>query len=341
MHEISSSSRLFLTLQVIAAIRLSRSYTLRTTAGLKSQSDTLDKEMTDPGPAQRYRFGAFEADASTRELRKQGIRIKLNAQPFQVLVMLLERPGEVLTREQISRELWPDGIFVDSEHGVNSAVNRIREALGDTASNPRFVETLARRGYRFVAPVERIALSDNPYPQLSKIPSSIEKVQIAPQIESELPRRGWILSSPQELPKTSYSVVQTLFVLLQLMYIGFYVGALANLAEIENLFSALPRATLILTVMIVTAGILIPVRAFLLSAVLFHAPRAREKILKIWPFLLPLDELWSLSPFLLLHHINFGLALACTALLVYSPFAQRSLVLMGAGGIDPEISTVH
>ena len=76
----------------------------------------------------------------------------------------------------------------------------------------------------------------------------------------------------------------------------------------------------------------------MLSAVLFHAPGAREKFLKIWPFLLPLDELWSLSPFLLLHHINFGLALACTALLVYSPFAQRSLVLMGAGGARGGIS---
>jgi hypothetical protein len=73
------------------------------------------------------------------------------------------------------------------------------------------------------------------------------------------------------------------------------------------------------------------VRAFVLCAVLFHAPGAREKFLRIWPFLLALDELWSLSPFLLLHHINFGLALSCTTLLVYSPFAQRSLVLMGAG----------
>jgi cholera toxin transcriptional activator len=294
--------------------------------------------MTEPGPVQRYRFGVFEADASTGELRKHGIRIKLNAQPFQVLVMLLERPGEVLTREQISRELWPDGIFVDSEHGVNSAVNRIREALGDTASSPRFVETLARRGYRFVAPVERITFSENPSPQMSKTPSSITRVQTVVPAETTTTLRSRILSSPQELPKTPYPIVQTLFILLQLMYIGFYVGALANLAEIENLFSALPKASLLLIVMIVTAGILIPVRAFLFSAVLFHAPRARGKILKIWPFLLPLDELWALSPFLLLHHINFGLALACTALLVYSPFAQRSLVLMGAGGIDHKIS---
>ena len=103
--------------------------------------------MTETPPAPRYRFGAFEADAATGELRRQGIRIKLSAQPFQVLLMLLERPAELLTREEISRSLWPDGTFVDYEHGVNSAVNRIREALGDTAGNPRFVETLARRGY--------------------------------------------------------------------------------------------------------------------------------------------------------------------------------------------------
>jgi len=122
------------------------------------------------------------------------------------------------------------------------------------------------------------------------------------------------------------------------MYVAFYVGALANVAEIEDLFSSLPHATLTLTVMIVTAGLLIPVRAFLLSAVLFRAPGGRQKILRIWPFLLPFDELWSLSPFLLLHHISFGLALSCTALLVYSPFAQRALVLMGAGGSDAKLT---
>ncbi len=116
---------------------------------------TLKLRMTEPQTASRYRFGVFEADASSGELRRQGVRIKLNAQPFQVLLLFLGRPGEILTREGISRELWPDGTFVDYEHGVNSAVNRIREALGDTASNPRFIETLARRGYRFVAPVER------------------------------------------------------------------------------------------------------------------------------------------------------------------------------------------
>ncbi|MGD0444408.1 MAG: winged helix-turn-helix domain-containing protein [Edaphobacter sp.] len=297
--------------------------------------------MTDLRTARRYRFGAFEVDTAAGELRRQGIRIKLNAQPFHVLSMLLERPGELLTREEISRELWPDGTFVDYEHGVNSAVNRIREALGDTAINSRFVETLARRGYRFVAPVERIAPDEVPSPSvpessvLSSSLDSSERAAVAAAPKPQLLDR--ILASPEDLPKTSYPVVQTLFVLLQVMYLSFYIGALANLAEIEDLFSGLPRATLTLTALIVTAGIMIPVRAFVISMVLFHAPGVRKKILKMWPFLLLLDEMWSLSPFLLLHHISFGLALACTGLLVYSPFAQRSLVLMGAGAMDREV----
>jgi DNA-binding winged helix-turn-helix (wHTH) protein len=313
----------------------------------------MSEHTTDLRPDRRYRFGAFEADAGTKELRKQGVRIKLNAQPFQVLLLLMDRPGQLLTREEISRELWPDGTFVDYEHGVNSAVNRIREALGDTANNPRFVETLARRGYRFVAPVERIIRSDdspttaaNDNPSTGEAAVTSEQMELPaeqaalPSLPTEAPTEpepkllSRILASPQELPKASYPVVQTLFVLLQLMYLSFYVGALANLAEIEGLLSPLPRSAQVFLVLIVTAAVLIPVRAFVLSAALFHAPGVRGKFLRMWPFLLALDELWSLAPFLLMHHINFGLALACTTLLVYSPFAQRSLILMGAGGID-------
>lgn len=288
--------------------------------------------MNEPPAARRYRFGAFEADAVTGELRRQGIRIKLNAQPFQVLLALLARPGELLTREEISRELWPDGTFVDYEHGLNSAVNRIREALGDTAGSPRFIETLARRGYRFVAPVERIGIPIVPESTPPEAPPASSPEQIEAPLKPGL--FSALLTTPEELPKSSYSLVQTLFVLLQLMYVAFYVGALANLPEIDELFSPLPREEQIVTVLIATAATLILVRVTILSAAFLHPPRAREKLLKMWPFLLPLDELWALSPFLLLHHISVGLALACTALLVYSPFAQRSLILMGAGGAD-------
>ena len=104
------------------------------------------------------RFGTFEVDLRARELRKGGIRIRLQDQPFEILAMMLERPGEVVTREELRQRLWPAGTFVDFEHSLNAAVKRLRAALGDEADNPRFVETLHRRGYRFIAPVES---SDN------------------------------------------------------------------------------------------------------------------------------------------------------------------------------------
>src|SRR5262245_25780005 len=104
----------------------------------------------------RIRFGVFEVDLRAAELRKHGLRVKLQAQPFQVLAMLLERPGEVVTREELRRKLWSDDTFVDFDQGLNKVINKIREALSDSADNPRFVETLARRGYRFIYPVEAV-----------------------------------------------------------------------------------------------------------------------------------------------------------------------------------------
>src|SRR5262252_6113639 len=105
------------------------------------------------GTSQVIRFATFEVDLQAQELRKAGLRLKLTGQPFQVLAILLEKPGTVVTREELQKQLWPD-TFVDVDHNLNTAINKIREALGDSADNPRFVETLARRGYRFIAPVE-------------------------------------------------------------------------------------------------------------------------------------------------------------------------------------------
>jgi DNA-binding winged helix-turn-helix (wHTH) protein len=96
---------------------------------------------------------SYEADSDSGELRKSGIRIRLQAQPFRVLICLLERPGEVVTREEIQQRLWGTDTIVDFDHSLGTAINKLREALGDSAENPRFIETLARRGYRFIAPV--------------------------------------------------------------------------------------------------------------------------------------------------------------------------------------------
>src|ERR1700735_1744076 len=102
------------------------------------------------------RFGNFEVDVRARELRKQGVKIKLQDQPFRILVTLLRNPGEVVTREDLRKELWQADTFVDFEHSLNAGVKRLRDALGESADTPVFVETLARRGYRFLAPVEKL-----------------------------------------------------------------------------------------------------------------------------------------------------------------------------------------
>jgi len=115
------------------------------------------------GRPRQVHFGVFEVDLQARELRKHGLKLKLHGQPFQVLAMLLERPGELVTREEIREKLWPQDTFIDFEHSVNSSIKRLREALGDDATTPRFVETLPRQGYRFIAPVE--VLSGNHHPE--------------------------------------------------------------------------------------------------------------------------------------------------------------------------------
>jgi TolB-like protein/DNA-binding winged helix-turn-helix (wHTH) protein/tetratricopeptide (TPR) repeat protein len=112
--------------------------------------------MTKVDPPAGYRFGLFEVDVRAAEIRKQGRRLRLRGRPVEILLTLLERPGEVVTREQLRDRLWPADTFVDFDHGLNTAVNKLREGLGEAAGNPRFIETLPRRGYRFIAPVEPI-----------------------------------------------------------------------------------------------------------------------------------------------------------------------------------------
>jgi TolB-like protein len=116
------------------------------------------------------RFASFELDVRSRELRRGSSRIRLQDQPFAILRLLLERPGDVITRDELQQRLWPDGTFVDFEHSLNAAVKRLRAALGDDADNPAFVETLPRRGYRFIAPLERAAVDAGPVRAVAECP---------------------------------------------------------------------------------------------------------------------------------------------------------------------------
>src|ERR1700674_4124856 len=142
--------------------------------------------MSTRSPSQRVYFDVFEADLRAGELRKHGIKIKLHHQPFQILTLLLGHPGELVTREELKGKLWPDDTFVDFDVGLNSAVKKLRDALGDSAEVPRFVETIPRRGYRFIGSLVDIP---SPKPELSPA-SSVCAVVDAPPIESKSPEVG-------------------------------------------------------------------------------------------------------------------------------------------------------
>src|SRR5258708_6064806 len=121
--------------------------------------------MPETEPNSIVHFGIFEVDLRAGELRRNGSKVKLQDQPFQVLAFLLERPGQIVTREELQARLWPVDTFVDFDHGLNAGIKRLRNALGDSAENPRFVETLARRGYRFRAPISRTPQDNLAAPQ--------------------------------------------------------------------------------------------------------------------------------------------------------------------------------
>jgi len=270
------------------------------------------------------RFGVFELDLSAGELRKSGVRLRLQEQPFQVLALLLERAGDVVTREELRQKLWPSDTFVDFDHSLNTAINKVREVLGDSATSPRYVETLARRGYRFIAPLQNsVSGSANPAANgpASSQPSSLPTLH--PELEVPIPHRG---------------LTRGLFALVQVMYLSFYLAALFRLHAIQNIadsFLPLWGATTLAGAVMVTAGVGIPLRLYLISAVSFDHQRLGEKFRQLFPFVLALDQLWAVAPFLLVQKIGLGAAFAASAALLYLPFSERTLIRMAYIGSRP------
>lgn len=171
--------------------------------------------------ASRFRFGLFEADAETGELRKSGIRIRLQAQPFRVLICLLERPGEVVSRDEIQQRLWGADTIVDFDHSLGTAINKLRESLGDSAENPRFIETLARRGYRFIAPVTVVGASTpEMLPSPPEVPSAEKKLIEPPSVPAEV-RNQPKISRGQ---RTSWVVVASIILAGILLVVSAYLA---------------------------------------------------------------------------------------------------------------------
>jgi DNA-binding winged helix-turn-helix (wHTH) protein len=251
------------------------------------------------------RFGVFEADTANCELRKQGRRLRLQEQPFAVLTVLLERAGTVVTREELRTRLWPADTFVDFDHSLNTAVNKLREVLGDSATRPRFVETLARRGYRFLADVEWEADQTGE--------AAATSVVLHPELDIPMPHRG---------------LTRSLFALIQVMYLIFYLEALIHWRGVDKITTNGTGTPWLLVLVLVAAAVGIPVRFYLLSAVVFDYARLGEKFDRIFLPILALDGLWAGAPFLIIDRIGFGAALAATAALLYVPFAERTLIKM-------------
>lgn len=275
--------------------------------------------------ARLLRFGVFEVDLAAGELRKNGVRLRLQEQPFQVLTALLENTGRVVTREDLRQKIWPADTFVDFDHSLNTAVNKIREVLGDSASSPRFVETLARRGYRFIAPVNGVETLTSTFPGVTTSHTAVApnaETALHPELHVPIPRRG---------------LVRALFALLQVMYLAFYVSGLYHLRGVDRVAGdSLPdwAALLIVIAVLVTGATGIPLRFYLLSAVAFDFRKLGDTFPRLFPFVLAMDQLWAVAPFLLLPQIGVGLAFAATAALLYVPFSERTLVRMAypAGG---------
>jgi TolB-like protein/DNA-binding winged helix-turn-helix (wHTH) protein/Flp pilus assembly protein TadD len=146
------------------------------------------------------RFGLFELDLQARQLRRDGNKIRLAQKPFQLLMVLLERPGEVFTREELRQRLWSSDVFVDFDHGLNKSIQKLRESLGDSAESPRYIETLQRVGYRFIAPVDgailaRQVIEPSSTPQLAELQSVVEIPADPPPPPPRLPRVGWALAA--------------------------------------------------------------------------------------------------------------------------------------------------
>jgi DNA-binding winged helix-turn-helix (wHTH) protein len=285
-----------------------------------------------------YRFGLYELDSATGELRKDGkTRPRLQGQPLEVLLHLLERPGDVITREELRLMLWPVDTYVDYDHSLNTAINKLREALNDAADNPRFIQTIPRRGYRFIASVEVVtngaangaaqAVESAPRELVTpEIPALVSK----PIEENSPEKRNFVLSDAHDLPDAPRGVVQILFTLIQVMYLCFYVVSLARIQSVEVLLTeTVQHPKWVFALLLGTALVGIPVRLYLLSASVFRYRGLSLKFLRLFPFVFPLDELWALAPLLLVDQIGMGLALAATAALLYVPFSQRSLMLMG------------
>jgi DNA-binding winged helix-turn-helix (wHTH) protein len=313
--------------------------------------------MPPPERQARIRFDSFDLDLQTRELRKNGRPIKLQDQPGKLLALLACHAGELVTRAEIEKALWREDEFVEFEHAVNTAMRKVREALGDDLVRPRFIETLPRKGYRFIAAVE---ISDVPGPQISADHEAIPPVQglgdklpVSPSSLGQVSQDHAAMAkavSAEKAPEAAAShaasltvaapaaaepdfrlsrrIARWLFLAVQGGYLVMYCAALYRAEDVEEVLAGVlrGRAAMVAPLILILAMCGIAIRLYLLSSFGLNHPAAGAKYRRLFPALFILDTLWAASPLLLVSEIGYGLALASIVPLAYLPFSQRTLV---------------
>jgi DNA-binding winged helix-turn-helix (wHTH) protein len=256
----------------------------------------------------KFRFDGFEFDLSTGELQKDGRSIPLQGQPARLLGLLASRPGELVTRADIQKALWPDGRFVEYEHAINTAIKKVREALDDDPENPRYIQTLPKLGYRFLATVTAPSV-----PQTT--------VETPPSRNGNAAADGEFL-----IPYARLSRV--LFLLIQAGYLAMYCAALYYMPALEDVLleAGLAPVSVTLPSVLVIAMCGIAVRLYLISGVGWNHPAAGAKFLRLFPAVFAIDALWAACPLLAMRALGPGVALAGVAGMAYLPFAQRTLI---------------
>jgi DNA-binding winged helix-turn-helix (wHTH) protein len=287
----------------------------------------------------RVRFESFELDCITGELFKDGSRLKLQDQPARLLILLVSRAGMLVTRDEIQKSLWEDGEFVEFEHAINVAVKKIREALNEDPLKPRMLETLPRKGYRFIAPVEAVTNSAGPDPAEADVPDfkpviepssvDVREARLPPNQEIQKRIELPLSEVDEETLEREFALparpARVLFLIVQGMYLTIYSLALVHMYDVASTLGMAGVGWLAAPLLIGAAGS-IPVRLYLIFTVGLGHPAAGIKYRRMLPYLMPWDWIWAVSPFLAIHTIGPEWALVISAVLVYPPMTQ--LILM-------------
>lgn len=265
----------------------------------------------------RIRFDTFELNLHTGELHKQSRRIRLQDQPARLLILLASRPGELVTRDEIHQALWKDGEFVEFEHAVNTAVRKIRVALEDNAEQPRIIETLPKKGYRFIASIESLeTMASNSSPQ-----QIIEALEGATVPRAEKPE-DFVL--PLSVQRSRH-----LFLLAQLPYVATYFATFYFWYRLgpylEQTFPVIPSSVSV-PAMQVAALLGFTVRVYLISLVGWGHTGSADQFRRIFPALAVLDGLWAATPLLVEHSLSPVVAWAGLILMGWLIFGQRTLM---------------